>query len=228
MIENEAITIVTVVKDDDDGLMKTLSSVYSQETKPRRYVVVTPNVARVQELCKGLPVDVVVDPGHGVYSAMNVGRKHVQTSLVLYLNAGDEIEGDPLKAVDDVGILQYRVVGAFGNRYCSAGFHFTVFGRGYCHQAVLLPRDHQPYNEKYRVSADFGVIRAAFPNIRVTRKYPVGSVVFYKGGLSTILHRERDREIAHQLWRSEPSVSILFWVLCHLKWLIKHLFGFKS
>jgi hypothetical protein len=225
VIENELITIVTVVKDDEDGLSKTLSSVYSQGTKPRRYVVVTPNVARVQELCKDLPVDVVVDPGHGVYSAMNVGRKLVETPLVLYLNAGDEIEGDPLKAVDDMGILKYRVVGALSNRYCRPGFHFTVFGRGYCHQAVLLPRDHQPYNEKYRVSADFGVIRAAFPNIRSASKYPVGSVVFYKGGLSTIRHKERDIEIAHQLWRSEPSVSIIFSILCNLKWLIKHLFG---
>ncbi|WP_435219109.1 hypothetical protein [Luminiphilus sp. nBUS_07] len=228
MTENELITIVTVVKDDEDGLIKTLASVYSQETKPGQYVVVTPDVVRVQELCKGLQVDVVVDPGHGVYSAMNVGRQHVRTPIVLYLNAGDEIEGDPLKVVDDVGILKYRVVGALASRYSSPGFHFTVFGRGYCHQAVLLPRDHQPYNEKYRVSADFGVIRASFPNIRGASKYPVGSVVFYKGGLSTVRHKERDREIAHQLWKSAPVVSIVFWMFCNLKWLIKRLLGVKA
>ena len=223
MLENELITIVTVVKDDDDGLIKTLSSVYSQATKPSRYVVVTPNVARVQELCKGLPVDVVVDPGQGVYSAMNVGRTHVQTPLVLYLNAGDEIEGDPLKAVDDMGILKYRVVGAFGNRNCFAGFHFTVFGRGYCHQAVLLPRDHQPYNEKYRVSADFGVIRVTFPKLIIAKKFKQGSVVFYKGGLSTIEHKKRDKEIIEQIKRDEALFAYFFCAICNLKWAIKYI-----
>jgi hypothetical protein len=71
-----------------------------------------------------------------------------------------------------------------------------LMGFGYCHQGLVLPRAHEPYNARLRVAADVEMLIGSFPSgIKSLPASATGGVTFYLGGVSSTKRLARDLEI---------------------------------
>ena len=218
---NENISVVVCCKADPEALLLTVLSINCLETMPHEVIFCLKDV-NLPELKFNFAYSVLDDNGDGVYHAMNLSLRFVQTHLVTFLNASDAYEGDPLKFIDKPGVIPYRVEGARLKKFSDVGFHFTVFGFGYCHQGVVYCASQLYYNTKFRISADFLSIVEIFPWIRTAPRFSSGSAVFFKGGISSQNTVLRDSEIFDILMeRRLIFVAILFRVTVFTKNLVK-------
>lgn len=191
---NENITVVVCCKGDPSALLLTVMSINCLETMPREVIFCLKDVA-LPELELKFAYSVLVDDGDGVYHAMNFSLRFVKTFLVTFLNASDVYEGDPLRSIDRPGLLPYRVVGARLRKFSVVGFHFTVFGLGYCHQGVVYCASKLSYTTRYKISADFLSICENFHDLTTAPRFSSGAAVFFKGGISSQNSALRDSEI---------------------------------
>lgn len=219
---NAKITIVVCCKDNINDLLKTANSINYIKTKPYEVIFCLNNLNLPTNVLLNFNYRVLNDPGDGVYQAMNYSLTHVITPLVLFLNASDEIIGDPLNGVNSEGVLPYGVIGALANRKIKPNYYYTIFGTSYCHQGVIYNVNGLSYDERFSISADYLSILQNFPSIKKAKRYNKGHVIFYKGGLSTIRYKDRDREIL-QIMRERDYFfnAILFFAVSKFKILIK-------
>ena len=220
---NREISIVVCCKGEASALHKTIKSLSAIDTKPYEVIFCLNNVNLPSDFKSNFKFRIINDPGAGVYNAMNFALEHVQTALVLFLNASDEIVGDPLVDVDGPGLLPYRVVGAKFGFLSRTNFHFTVLGTSYCHQGVIYAARALRYDTKYSISADYLSIQDSFGDVRRAKRFTQGHVVFYKGGLSSIHFKERDAQIFRIMMIKGYYVRVItFFFILNIKAFIKY------
>lgn len=88
------ISVITVVKDDVEGLQRTRNSVLAQSTPVHQHVIVlgasSDGTVELAESWSSEPgVLVIHESGRGIYRAMNDGLKEATGRFVVFLNAGD-------------------------------------------------------------------------------------------------------------------------------------------
>lgn len=94
-----AITVITVVKDDVEGLTVTATSILSQKYSNFQWLIVDGYSSDgswqyAQEL-KSIPfVTSIQSPPTGIYGAMNIGAKESSTTWIWFINAGDKFLTD--------------------------------------------------------------------------------------------------------------------------------------
>jgi glycosyltransferase involved in cell wall biosynthesis len=91
-----AITIITVVKDDIDGLKATATSILSQKSHNFRWLIVDGYSSDgswqyAQELDSLSFVTAMQSQPTGIYGAMNIGAKESSTAWIWFINAGDKL-----------------------------------------------------------------------------------------------------------------------------------------
>ncbi len=90
-----ALSVVTVVKDDPDGLSKTAASLKRQAGLDFEYVVIDgasgPETQAEIAKLRDFADTVVSEPDEGPYDAMQKGAETAKGEYVLFLNAGDEL-----------------------------------------------------------------------------------------------------------------------------------------
>ena len=196
---NYKLTIITVTFNNINGLVKTLDSLCNCITKPFEIIVIdggskdgTSDIITKYE--KKLPLIFFSEPDDGIYSAMNKGRGFVKTPLVHYLNSGDYVEGDIYNNCDWPCLLPVKIFNPENN--LSWFDTVKLSGFGYCHQGIIFPSSHAPFNESLKIAADFEVICRTF--INGSRSLPicnVGHVVYELGGVSSVKSEIGNREI---------------------------------
>lgn len=177
------LTIVTVVRNDPDGLRRTLTSVAAQSVHPDQLVVVDGSddrdvVSSILATFPGVTADYAWAKPHGVYAAMNDGLARVTSDYVYFLNAGDVLADDdvlasvagPLTAAQPrwaMGRVEFRA--ADGTVLAQPAWDYpaeraALFARGRfpAHQAVVVRTDelraHGGFDLSYRVAADYASI----------------------------------------------------------------------
>lgn len=203
------ISVITVTYNNAAGLRATLASLACLSVAPTEVVIVdglsSDETSEVmQAYCDRLPIRFVCERDDGIYDAMNKGQRLARSLLVHYLNAGDVVWGEPYAEVAGPCLLPTRICDADGAPVFED--FVKLRGYGYCHQGLILPRGHEPYNAALRIAADFEMIVGTFPQglaslPRATR----GGVMFHLGGVSSTLRRSRDREICSVLFRRLPA-----------------------
>jgi glycosyltransferase involved in cell wall biosynthesis len=87
------ISIITINKDDSEGLKRTFASIRGQEGPSFEYVVIdgASNDGSVDEIQRNLDIvdSWVSEPDSGIYAAMNKGVKRSSGEYCLFLNSGD-------------------------------------------------------------------------------------------------------------------------------------------
>jgi Glycosyl transferase family 2 len=202
------VSVVTVTLNNADGLRKTLRSLAVLGLPPSQVLVVdggsvddTTAVAR--EFAKVLQIVFTSEPDRGIYDAMNKGRQAASGTLVHYLNAGDTAFGEPYRHVTQPCLLPVHLHDEAGD------FFFEDFvrhgGYAYCHQGILFPRDHPPYDLRYRVAADLDLMIACFPlGLRGLPRSTGGGVRFDLGGVSSGARRVQSEEFRSIFYRRLP------------------------
>ncbi len=176
-------SVITIVKDHELGLRRTVSSLLMQShTDWELIIVVGPSIdetittARDYELTDAR-IRVVEQSGRGIYPAMNEGIQNSLGETIWFMNAGDcfatpEVISKTLEIMSAraVGLLigGYEIQGNSNRSYTPErikrigpiGFAFNR--RGGCHQSMLFNaatvRAVGSYDIKFKLASDFDLI----------------------------------------------------------------------
>lgn len=220
------LTIVTVVKDDPDGLRATAESISSQDLDGVEYVVVDSSADRsvASGILHGVAHRYEWTQPRGIYPAMNSGLALATGTYAYFANAGDVLAagvlarvrsallpGHPLWAfgtVDFVDPATGRIIHEPAWDYDAERRHFLA-RRLFPHQAVFMQVDELRrqggFDERFRIVADYlSVLRAGTQGAPL----PLGEVIatFETGGISTTRWRDSLAEF-HRARREALDLS---------------------
>lgn len=209
---NPMLTVITVVRNDRDGLSRTIRSIAGHKRSDIEYVVIdgassdgTLELIMDHEELIDLWIS---EPDSGIYDAMNKGIARSSGEYLLFLNAGDELVAD-LDQLSDILADGYAMVYGKANMIRPDGILSYVKGKPLrsigklvrgtplCHQAILYKRDAIGlYDTRYRIIADrvltyelvkrYGLERTRFVDLAIAN--------YYEGGFSRQHVREWKRE----------------------------------
>ena len=200
------LTIITVVKDDDAGLARTLASLVRNDLNGVEYVVIDSSADRAalpQALdAHGISAIIEWTPPAGIYAAMNAGLARATGEYVHFLNAGDELTpgvltelhrivetSRPAWLFGDIEIVGTDGVRTRTPRWDYAHEQATAFSRGFFppHQGTIvrtaLLRECGGFDVSYAVAADYAAF-LAFSDVPPQRVELV-LATFHEGGTST-------------------------------------------
>ena len=204
-----SVSIVTVTLNNAAGLRQTLQSLSTLKHLPLEVLVLDggssdSTVSVVMEFTGVLPIVFTSEPDRGIYDAMNRGRARARGDLVHYLNAGDSVWGEPYRSLNGPSLLTVRILDEAGHHLFD---DFPKFGGyGYCHQGILFPAAHRPYDTTLKIAADLDLIVYTFPRgLHELPRTQDGGALFGLGGLSTVAQTQRNREVRKILWRHLPK-----------------------
>lgn len=204
-LPSAGVSVITVTRNNAAGLLRTLTSLASLECAPREIIVIdaasTDNSLEVVEQFIGrMPIRHICERDGGIYDGMNKGRRLATCGLVHYLNAGDTVWGEPYRELTAPARLITNVADTDGEILFVD--YVKLRGFGYCHQGVVLPRTHEPYNLRLRVAADLEMLVGTFDSgIATLPLCSTGGVTFFLGGVSSTKRVARDLEIVSVFWR---------------------------
>ena len=88
------VTVITVCRNAEQVVSKTIKSVLNQEFKHFEYLIVDGDsldkTVQVINEFSDARIKLITEPDQGIYDAMNKGIKHANGDYVIFLNAGDE------------------------------------------------------------------------------------------------------------------------------------------
>lgn len=225
------ISVVTVVKDDSNGLLKTLESLKKLRFKPFEVIVKDFGGGELEMICKGyrnyISIVYINSCDLGIYDAMNQAKAHVSGDLIHYLNAGDSVYGEPYERVSINTYLPVKL--ELSMRFLGYA-KFGLGGRMYCHQGLFFPPDHKHYCIEYEIAADLELIMLVFPGgLNNLIRSNSGGVIFDKSGVSSTKKIKRDLEYIKILYKRNgliaglifaPKLIYTLTIGRGLKWLI--------
>jgi glycosyltransferase involved in cell wall biosynthesis len=201
---NTDLTVITVTYNNADGLRRTLQSFFDCTTLPFVIFVIdggsVDSTSDVVKLFQPLlNIIYISEPDFGIYDAMNKGRELSNTKLLHYLNAGDSFSGDIYKNLNAPCLLPVKIYDP--NSKISWIDSIKLFGYGYCHQGLILPSQHPPFNLNLKLASDFDVLCQTFPyGLNSLPRLTVGLVFYELGGFSSENSFAGVREIIKSAW----------------------------
>jgi len=232
------LTIVTVVKDDQAGLDRTLTSIATQEgVDPGEVDVVVIDGSSLPMEIAGLsvlPITVHHEPPRGIYAAMNAGLNQAPGTYVYFLNAGDTfIESTVLqRLVDELRSSPSQWVYGTVDFRDSHGKHLReppwsydeerhrLFARGVFppHQGTLARVDALRklggFDESYGVAADYKMmLELSLVDTPGILPWPIAT--FTQGGTSTIRWRAALREFHRarvEVFHPQGQARLIEWI----------------
>lgn len=176
-----AVSIITINRNNASGLKKTMQSVLDQSFKDYEYVVVDGastdgSVDVIKDFIPlfGERMKWISEPDNGIYNAMNKGIQIASGDYIQFLNSGDALVGQEVedRMYDEVNktwpsIIYGNMIKCFpdGRRVCDkcfAGQEITLFGmyRGTLnHDPAWIKREmfekYGYYDEKLKIVSDW-------------------------------------------------------------------------
>ncbi len=215
-----SLLIVTIVKNDLQGLLRTEASIRLQTIRPN-WLVITPkdssttykHVSKLRS--EGLITNFISDSGGGLYPAMNLAIKESQKNDWLwFLNAGDEFADEKSAELVMNYIKESQAKWLFGgNKLGSSEGEILgenpspkffdsknqLFSKKYVsHQSAIFINDFLQdlggFQEHLKIAADWDLL------VRASKSDSGGRIpeiisVFYMGGLSTLSRKKGNREL---------------------------------
>ena len=229
------ISLVTIARNNAEGLRRTLESVRGQSLGCYEHIIVdgesTDNTpAVIDKYGKGCRV--IVSPPAGVYNAINRGLEVTTGDVIGLLHAGDTFAADDiLQKVTDAFNNDSSLDFVYGNilrgnsshRFSGARVTRKTLLRGYMppHPSLYIRRQAAEqaglYKEDYIIAADFDMMLKLFYKFDFKSKYlPLDMVVMDPGGMSTTLrsrllinNRERLRALRENNLPASPFALLL-------------------
>ena len=212
--------VVTVVKDDLDGLNRTFESIKHQTLQPKWLVVTPQDHSKTWDFANRLKEEdkvhkLLVDSGAGIYAAMNLAVRNLdQKDWVWFLNAGDLFAANnSVKTVENC-ISRTKHKWIFGGHYLGSDqgeilgripaptsfkAENQLFAKKYVsHQAVVFEVGFlstlQGFDETYKIAADWDLLVRA-SKFDSGQKISDELAVFYMGGASTASRKIGNSEL---------------------------------
>ena len=202
-VERADVSVITVVRNDRDGLRRTAASVVAQRGCSIEYIVIDGastdgTVDEIVALGKAVARWESRADG-GIYDAMNRGVALARGEWLLFLNAGDALAADDVlarlmeaaEADDGVVYGDHYVREDTGRlRYKRARPAKDLWrGMVASHQSTIVRRRHavqHPYEAQLRIAGDFAFFAALQRTGVQWRRVPTAVAVMERGGVSDV------------------------------------------
>ncbi len=239
------LTFITVVRNDAEGLRRTLTNITSIHYPNKEIVIIdgksTDNTIDVVREFSHAITYFVSESDNGIYDAMNKGIKAATGGFLWFVNAGDTVRNiETLKQyfttdnfLADIYYGETEIINeegeTLGLRRKPLPKKLTVNslknGMVICHQSFIVRRSITPlYDTKYRLSADYDwmikCVRKAKSSINVHATLSV----FQLGGATTRHHKASLKE---RFGIMSKNFGFLPTVFFHIKFVFDALFGKK-
>lgn len=241
---NPKFSIITVTYNAADVLERTIKSVIAQSYNNYEYILIDgqskDNTMDIVNQYRNYFAQIVSEPDHGIYDAMNKATRLATGDFLCFLNAGDKLhDQDTLKlAVYSIHgnklpdiiygetIIVNKKEEIIGMRRLSApsSLRWTSFKTGMrvCHQAFWANKEKVvPYNLTYRFSADFDWCIRVMKRSKVMHNTHLILIDYLKEGATTYNHKaslnERFRVMSHHY-------GLFTTILCHFWFVVRLMF----
>lgn len=226
-------TIVTICRNNIQGLIRTRQSVFSQTFKDFEWVVIDgASKDGTKEYLEGIAAENICwlsEPDNGLYDAMNKGIEKSSGQYLLFMNSGDEFADEDVLQ-DVVRLIRSANAPTFiyGDSlergqssallYKSAHHHkYIWYGMFTHHQSMLYGRKalgEIRYRAHYPIAADYALTAeflSKFPKIvRISRP-----ICIFEGGGLTSLTMNQWRGIREQ-WHIGRGILGMYAITCVL------------
>ena len=211
------LSIITVVKDDHDGIKSTVQSIEKQHVEGVEWVVVDSSAdpAKVAEVAQQSSLDarLIHQPPRGIYPAMNHGLSAASGTYAHFLNAGDTFAASQVlrklreileDSHSDWLYGPVRIVETSGRVTQTPSWDYNterkrLFARGKfpSHQGTLAKRSLLEslggFDTSYRIAADYAMaLRLSQHSSPGIVNFPIAE--FLEGGVSTTDWKQSFRE----------------------------------
>lgn len=203
------LSIITVCRNEETRIVRTMDSVVGQTVKPFEYIVIdggsTDGTTDIIRARASTLAHFASEPDNGIYDAMNKGLRAATGDYCLFLNAGDYLYADDVvERVLGTGLSDDILVGDIvcenpesGQRqfkqYADAVFnkHF-FYDYTLPHQATFIRRSlfdtYGDYDPTFRIAADHDLFtRLIVRHGVLVRHVPITVSVYLTGGVSARL-----------------------------------------
>lgn len=162
------LTIITIVKDDYEGLLQTIKSVELFASSPNVMHLIwvcaaSKNLDDYQLISETPQRQVIIGHDEGIWDAMNKASERADGALLLFLNARDAFLSPlDVPALSTGCLLPVEYVDWFGRlRRVNCQKNLRK-GIPYCHQGIVFPNLGIKYDTRYKFGADYLYILASF------------------------------------------------------------------
>lgn len=170
-MDEQRISIITVVYNDIENIEKTILSVLNQDYKNFEYIIIDGNstdgtVDIIRKYENKLSF-FISEPDGGIYDAMNKGLKHSSGDWIIFMNSGDLFNTNDVLSVffnkvsykNNIGIVYGYPLNKAGNKIRSHSLTKVnlFFERTICHQAIFAKKEtfiNNLFDINYPVVAD--------------------------------------------------------------------------
>ncbi len=232
-LKNPKITIITVLKDDERGFLKTADSLLRQQDSSYEWVIVDGSRSSFAKALVGtepyrnLNIKYIWEEPHGIYQAMNVGWNTAQGEFIIFLNAGDFFASTKSTLIlttnlnPDVDLVAYPVIHINSDNIVYAISVPQVLDIGGVekhaimnHQGVVLKRSLLAtlggFDESMRFASDGKLLDAASVVSRFILREEI-LVAFSFGGASALNHKKVWQEIG--TYRKIAYTPFEIWIM---------------
>jgi len=230
-------SIITVVKNNAEGLKRTLESTICQEFQNWELVIIygesedsTIAVANYF-IAKDSRIRLISQVDSGIYEAMNLGVENCNSEFVWFMNSGDCFHsvsslGTGLSEIANTnlgfivgGYQIYSDKRKFVQRSGSySQFKFAFSRRGGCHQAMIFRKSaieyFQGFDTSYRLAADYKLCLLLISKFGAKRILDVLALMEPNGASDRnleIMHSEK-ASIRRDVFRSRPLIISFGWL----------------
>ena len=235
------ISVVTVCKNAQKDVKKTMLSVIKQSKKPFEYIIVDGNsvddtlnvVKYLKKKYDAYYLKCISEEDKGIYDAMNKAIKMANGEWLIFMNAGDTFYNvDVLKNI--VNLLDESYDFVYGDAcYLDDGYKYIVKGKEaaffrmgmpFCHQSIFNKTKsikEYMFSNKYLICADYDLYNRAYNDGKKFIHYDVTICNYLMGGESSKRSYRRIKEIAEIRKNSGYILfSQLFFLVMSLRVLI--------
>lgn len=223
------ISIITICKDNLEGLVSTYKSIEAQTNKDYEWIVIDGN--SVDGTLKFLGVldndniQWVSEPDEGIYHAMNKGIDRARGKYLYFLNAGDELaKASVLSKLLNQATQSNWPDLLYGDSYertetgklhfKKARSHNTLwYGMFAHHQSMLynnLSIGTLRFNMKFPIGADYAFTVEFIKKSKHFMRVPFGICIFEQGGLSS----KQAKQGRIDQWRIKREILKLPLLIC--------------
>lgn len=206
-----AISVITISKDDPQGLIETAASVANQTFRDHELIVIRSGTSSGASLPPHHRMTVLQDPGRGISQALNLGVAQASGDWVLFLNGGDVfVDETALAHLAGLRSASAKLIASFAEvsgRQFTIPRHSLVPGRDnflyVSHQATLFRRElfaeFGGFSPKYRIHMDLEWL-TRLPRATAYEFSGVKTVRFDATGISSTRVVRSSLEEAMILW----------------------------
>ena len=232
-----SVSIVTIVKNNADGLARTLKSVLAQDFSEWELIIVygqsqdsTYEVA--SEFCKlDLRISLIEQPDQGIYEAMNLGIDKSQAEFLWFMNSGDQFYSTKSLGTGFNSIANIDcgfAVGGYKIESDEREFHqssseisqikFALSRRGSCHQAMIFRKNSVlsagKFDIRFRLAADYKLCLRIIKDSGAMKIFEILASM-EPNGLSdknlSSMHKEKAL-IRTEIFANNPVARTLGWI----------------